>query len=138
MKELLGKVMAWIRGETETIHVLAVMPDAKDRAALAKIAQQEKWDARFALHMQAAVEILRRVEAPVIICDREFTPDWREAIRFFGSHSPRSRVILTSPGTDDRLWLEVIEHGGYDVLTRPLHEGRVVQAVRLAWGRAAH
>ena len=138
MRELLGRFMDWVRGETGKIHVLAVTPDAKERAALAKIAHQEAWDARFAQDTHGALEILRHLESPVIICDRELTPDWREAIRFFGTHSPRSRVILTSPGTDDRLWLDVIEHGGYDVLTRPLHETRVVQAVRLAWGRAAH
>jgi FixJ family two-component response regulator len=44
----------------------------------------------------------------------------------------RQCIILVSPVTDDYLWQAVIELGGYDVLTKPFREEKVVTVVHAA------
>jgi PleD family two-component response regulator len=129
----LSDVAKLFRGDDEKISVLAVLPETPDRVALTGIAAKAKWNLRFAATCDSALADLKHHPAAVIICDRDLEPcDWREALPALRAQCPNSRIILTSPGNDDRLWLEVIERGGYDVLTRPFHENRVIQAVRLA------
>jgi DNA-binding NtrC family response regulator len=128
--------MSWIanllRPAEPRIRVLGILPCAPDRTALIGIAERAGWELKLAADTGSALRILKHYEARVIICDRE-QPDceWRETIRLLTAHAPASCLILTSSVTNDRLWLEVIERGGYDVLTMPFHENRVLNAVRL-------
>jgi len=41
--------------------------------------------------------------------------------------------MLVSKVIDDYLWNEVVCYGGYEVLAKPVREGEVSRAVRLAW-----
>lgn len=44
--------------------------------------------------------------------------------------SPRSCILLVSPVSDDYLWRDVLQQGGYDVLLRPLREECALRAVQ--------
>ncbi len=44
-------------------------------------------------------------------------------------------MIVTSWTADDRLWSEVLHHGGYDVLAQPFDANEVTRAVNSALGR---
>jgi DNA-binding NtrC family response regulator len=131
--------MSWIRemlgsGE-DRIEVLAVMPDTLDRSVLEGIAARERWALRFAPGCDKGVEALRRHPAAVIICDRDQPrDDWREALLRLAAEAPGKPIIVSSTETDDRFWMEVMERGGYDVVTRPFVEGRLVGLVRRAAG----
>ena len=120
------------------IRVLVVMPNPPDRSAFAEIATRAHWDLRMASSSDSAGEILKHHPADVIVCDRDVRPaGWREAMESLAAQSPQSRFILTSPATDEKLWLEVIERGGYDVITTPLHQDRVVRAINQAVSSSA-
>jgi len=43
--------------------------------------------------------------------------------------SPRSDILLVSPKRDDYVWRDVLQHGGYDCLLRPLREDAVLQMI---------
>ena len=45
-------------------------------------------------------------------------------------NSPRSCILLVSPMTGDDLWRSVLQHGGYDVLLRPLREHSALHAIQ--------
>jgi len=115
------------------IRVVGVIPNPRDHVALSAIGVHAHWDLRLVQSCDGAAGVLKRREADVIICDRDLPAwDWREAIEFLRAHAPGARIIISSPANDDRFWLEVMERGGYDVLTRPFQEPRVVQTVQLA------
>jgi DNA-binding NtrC family response regulator len=113
--------------------VLVVMPNPPDRARFANIAARTDWEVHMASTSDSAAEILKHHPADVIVCDRDVKPaGWRVAIEELAARSPASRFILSSPANDDRLWLEVIERGGFDVVTTPLHQERVIRAIQQA------
>ncbi|MDE3194749.1 MAG: response regulator [Acidobacteriota bacterium] len=134
--------MSWLSrimgpGE-QRIRVLVVMPNPADRTAFTGIAAHAHWDVRMASSCDSAGEMLKHHPADVIVCDRDVKPSgWREALETLAARSPQSRFILSTPATDDRLWLEVIERGGYDVVTTPLHQDRVIRAINHAVTSAA-
>lgn len=117
----------------QRLRVLAVLPNPPDRAAFAGIAAHARWEVRMASTCDSAEEILKHHPVDVIVCDRDVKPaGWRGAIEALSTHAPHSRFILSTPANDDKLWLEVIERGGYDVLSTPLHEDRVIRAINQA------
>ena len=80
---------------------------------------------------EQALEMLKRGRAAVILYDRDLPGrDWREALPLLAQAGP---VILTSRVNDQYLWEEVIRHGGYDVLAKPLQDDQIVRFVNLAW-----
>ncbi|MDP9169885.1 MAG: hypothetical protein M3N54_04655 [Acidobacteriota bacterium] len=117
-----------ISGKEKT-RVAALIANADDRAALSAIATRENWRLQFANRRESIVEELRRSPA-VVLCDT----DWRGTLEALHSNPLRSRMILVTPETGDKLWLEVLELGGYDVVTRPFHERRLIDAITHAWG----
>jgi hypothetical protein len=69
----------------------------------------------------------------VILCDRHQPGyPWREVMDRLAVSSPRSCMLLVSPVNYDYLWSDVLQHGGYDILIRPLREGAVLHAVAAA------
>jgi len=132
--------MSWFKhllgaGENR-IRVLAVTANEVDRFVLEGIGTRAGWDLKVTGNCQDAMASLKHRPAQVILCDRDLPQvEWREALRVFGTSAPGCAVVLISPETDDRFWLEVIEHGGYDVVTRPIHEARVSSAVRQAFSQ---
>lgn len=66
---------------------------------------------------------------------------WMEMIQAFHSCRNAPRVIVVSPCPDDRLWMDVLQDGGYDVLATPLDRKEVVRVAKMAcmsWQNKAH
>ncbi|MES1260631.1 MAG: response regulator [Acidobacteriota bacterium] len=128
--------MSWLKDLLQTDHrlrVLAITSSDPDRAFLEGIAGRAHWDLKLVSSCEAAVAPVRHQAPAVILCDRDLPgTDWREAVRYLREHLPASAIIILAAEMDDRFWLEVIQRGGYDVVTRPLHEHRVVATVRQA------
>ena len=58
----------------------------------------------------------------VVVCERDL-PDgtWRDILEHLGSAPGRPLLIVTSRLADERLWAEVLNLGGYDVLAKPFN-----------------
>jgi DNA-binding response OmpR family regulator len=71
---------------------------------------------------------------PLILCERDL-PDGNWKLLFQKTetlpHPPR--FIVSSRHADDRLWVEVLNWGGQDVLQTPFVAREVRHAVRCAW-----
>ncbi len=42
-------------------------------------------------------------------------------------------IIVACRLADDRIWSEVMNCGGYDVLEKPFHQAELVRVVSMAW-----
>ena len=76
---------------------------------------------------------LQRNRVRVVLCERDL-PDgnWRDVLESTAMLSNPPAVIVTSRLADERLWLDVLVAGGYDVLARPLDAGEARRTVAQA------
>jgi DNA-binding NtrC family response regulator len=122
------------RDSEEKIPVLAIAPDDRDKGSLSAFSVRGQWDLVLTNSCAEALDILKRIRAAVILCDRDLPGlDWRKALQMLAASRPDCSIILTSPVNDEYLWDEVIHTGGYDVVAKPLREEQTVRAVNLAW-----
>ena len=117
-----------------SITVIGLVTSDEDRRLLASICSRNRWHLLFADTCEEARIALHKLQAPVILCDRDLPGRrWRETVQDLASSPHRACIILVSEVVDTYLWNEVVRTGGYDVLSKPLREDDVVRAVRLAW-----
>ncbi|MGD0126207.1 MAG: response regulator [Terriglobia bacterium] len=109
------------------------MTNREDRQLLDGICEGNRWRLFFAETCEEAKSALDRLNAPVILYDRDLPgKGWRETVEELAASPARACVILLSTVLDTYLRDEVLRNGGYDVLCKPLQEADVVRAVRLA------
>jgi DNA-binding response OmpR family regulator len=117
--------------------LLVVSSDEHDHSSLHRILRE---DCR--LHRAAgrreALSCIRRLRPCVVLCDQTFADgDWRELLTDLQGERRMPPLIVSSRLADDRLWAEVLNLGGYDLLTKPFAEAEVSRVVRLAAYRAS-
>lgn len=96
------------------------------------IFRQNAWQLTPAETPEDGIKAIRATGAPIVILDRDITgEDWRPAVRRL-AESTSACVILASQVVDDYLLDEVIQHGGYDVIAKPLRAQEVIHAVEFA------
>jgi DNA-binding response OmpR family regulator len=116
------------------IRLLAITASAREQNTIRVIAVTHGWKLRVADSVKAALNILAVEPGNLILYDRDLPGiEWQYMFRILLSEREPQCVILASPVTDDYLWQAVIERGGYDVITKPFQEEKVVHVVRSAW-----
>jgi len=94
----------------------------------------EKWKLAAASGVQQAVNMLRRQQIPLAISESDLLPgSWRELWQQMSTmpHSPL--LIVTSRLADERLWAEVLNEGGWDVLAQPFDRTEVIRVIESAF-----
>ena len=115
-------------------RVLVITTSAWDQMFYRSIQARGEWDMVITPSVPEALSLLITQQFPIVLCDRDLPGwDWREVLARIAESSPRSCCLLTSRVSDEYLWREVVKHGGYDVVAKPLEEGVVVQTLQRAW-----
>ena len=72
----------------------------------------------------------------VVVTDaRLHDGDWRRVIEIVERRRRKIEVVVCSRLGDPKLWLDVLEQGGYDVLVEPFQHEEVRRIVEAAAGR---
>ena len=77
---------------------------------------------------------LHRDSVDVVVVEEEF-PDgiaWRDLIREIAEMRGCQAVIVASRLADERLWAEVLNLGGYDLLAKPFDRDELVRVIAMA------
>lgn len=119
---------------TRPVRVLAISPFAGDHVFLRHTFSHSKWRLRGVGSLREAREFLRHDSSYVVICEKDL-PDctWQEILEELAALKHPPPLIVTSRLADERLWAEVLNLGGYDVLMKPFDPLEVVRVVSLAW-----
>jgi DNA-binding NtrC family response regulator len=124
--------------------VLLVSANPADHEVLTGIFGGGRWEFQGAWTMRSAAETIRRHhrEIAVAICEERLPDgDWRFLLEAIEKASARSSLIVSSRLGDERLWAEVLNLGGFDLLMgspfEPEEVLRVVEGAWSAWNRAA-
>jgi len=111
--------------------LLVPLPGRRYRTLRHILAQ---WEILEAATATLAVEILNSCPVGVVICDAEIEGgDWQALLSSLQDRPAPPNVIISSRLADERLWAEVLNLGGYDVLAQPFDEAEVRRVVHMAW-----
>jgi DNA-binding NtrC family response regulator len=117
--------------------LLFVSGDEQGRSSLERILQHDCQLHR-AIGRREALSSIRRFHPWVVVCDQILADgDWRDLLSDLQSEQQMPPLIVSSRLADDRLWAEVLNLGGYDLLTKPFAETEVSRVVRLAAHRGS-
>jgi DNA-binding response OmpR family regulator len=80
-----------------------------------------------------AITYIRETEFRLVVCEQDL-PDgsWKEILAATAAVADPPSLIVTSRLADDRLWAEVLNLGGYDVLAQPFDREEVRRVAMLA------
>jgi DNA-binding response OmpR family regulator len=121
--------------EVTTVNAIALLPSQEDRRCLKKIFRHAKWRLDVSECLHGARVLLSASHIGVVVTDCHL-PDggWKEVL-----HEVERRptepppVIVVSRLADERLWAEVLNLRGYDVLATPFRAEEVRWSIRSAW-----
>lgn len=89
--------------------------------------------------ISAAKSALRRGGISIVLCEHDLpSGSWTELLDFAEGLQAPPPVIVTSRVADERMWAEVLNLGGYNVLARPLDSEEVIRTVTSAWSLWQH
>jgi len=124
-----------------SISVLVASPFPEDSGAcrFAFRAFALDWRVLTARTCREAWAALHREEVDVVVAEAEF-PDgesWRELLDEIENMHGSQPVIIASGLADERLWAEVLNLGGFDLLAKPLDPEELVRVIAMAARQAA-
>lgn len=121
----------------EALAVLLVSDLDQDYVSLQHILVESNWQLHRANGLQEGTAFLEKNHAPVVICERDLPDgDWKELLEIMTTLEKRPNLIVSSRLADERLWAEVLNLGGYDVLPTPFEPDEVFRVAYLAWQSA--
>jgi DNA-binding NtrC family response regulator len=122
------------RSAEPEVKVLLISPSESDAVALRRFLSHTAWSLEVAGTLADALAKLEANAAPVIFC-AQTVPDgtWQDALAMTSVLPYRPNVIVLSTQPDDKLWMEVLDSGAYDLLGKPLKADEVFRIISLAW-----
>lgn len=99
-----------------------------DGLSLGAILRDSDWRLHGTRNCQEALEFLDQNRISVVLSEAEL-PDgnWRELLNSMAKLSAPPSFIVSSRLADDRLWAEVLNLGGFDVLMTPFETEEVLR-----------
>lgn len=121
------------RALVESGTVLSISPSDRDQILLQSIFASSNWRCVSKPTLAEALNSLTE-DVAVVVCERSL-PDgtWKELLAATWAMTNPPRLIVTSRYADDELWAEVLNLGGFDVLSKPFHATEVFRVLSLAW-----
>lgn len=116
-----------------TITLLAVSPDKADCQSLKRILDKTRWTIHEASTYREATRLIRESGPTLILCERDL-PDgsWKDVFREAEVLRNPPPVVVASRQADERLWAEVLNLGGFDVLAKPFENMEVRRVMNMA------
>jgi len=118
-----------VRANTSST-ILSISPFEEDHARLQGIVGRLS-KLVTAQNFSAARRLLECHDVFLVICERDSPPTtWVEWLDYTLSLPNPPFLIVTSRLADERLWAEVLNLGGWDVLAKPFDDSEVLRIVR--------
>lgn len=113
--------------------VVAVGIPGQDLRPLESILARPDWDLISVADVDNAARVLRVNRGRIVLLDRDGAgAAWRTVLERLAESSRGASILLVSRVSDDYLWNEVIQAGGYDVVTKPFRKHELLTAIHFA------
>ena len=124
---------------TEEITVLAMVPE--EDAALFKASLGSKYRFVFTATLAETMDKLRKQPIPVLLHEEGFADvTWKRVLEAVMRLKRAPHLLVIHRFGDDRLWCEVLNLGGHDVINKPYRTEELVRVITNAaksWLKAA-
>ena len=123
-------------GYVSSRYLLAVLTSPEDAAQLREILSTHDWNLVIARTLHQALEALRaNVSVSVVVCDANLADGrgWIDLLTEIQALEVPPQLIVADRFADDRLWVEVLNLGGYDLLVTPFVATEVLHVAGMAW-----
>jgi DNA-binding response OmpR family regulator len=121
---------------TGTLTVLSVSPLEEDHSSLQAIIGHSKWMLLKARDLVSTLALLQQHEVSVVLCERDLVlGTWIDVLEHLKALPNAPSLIVASRLADDRLWVEALNLGAWDVLAKPFDPTEVIRSVKSAWQR---
>ena len=115
------------------IPVLLASERDDDYQTLQALLHNTKWSVERATSWSDVSGFCHRVANQVVLLDRHFQgSDWRRSVSSLPNPAANRSLILLSDVSDPYLWNELVQHGGFDVLTRPFESSALFRTLAFA------
>ncbi len=120
---------------TGTLTILSVSPYQEDHSFLEGIIGTFDRKLLKATNVcTARAELLKNKEISVILCECDLMPgSWTDILKHIRPMPQPPSLVVTSRLADERLWSEVLDLGGWDLLAKPFRKSEVIRSVKAAW-----
>ena len=116
--------------------MLVVEPSETDLQELRFIFGGADWELHEAPDVRQALTLLDRHPCCVVISERELPAGtWKDLLQASQARPRPPYLVVSSRCADNRLWADVLNLGGWDVLAKPFQANEARRVVRLAWLR---
>ena len=114
--------------------ILAVFRVGEDRTVIEKTFELPSWQVQFARTLEEARITLRKCAFGAVISESRLAdgPGWKDLLAELHCLPDPPQLVVADHLADDRLWAEVLNLGGYDLLTMPLDAREVLRTISLA------
>ncbi len=115
------------------IQILSYSPDSVDHIFM-EADLENRWAMYKSASVAEAVDTLQAAAIPVIIADSDSPASrWRDLLDRIQQLPEPPALILASRLADERLWVEALNLGAYDLLTKPFERDELIRSVTGAW-----
>ena len=118
-------------GDPARVLVIGSGPVSED---LVRILGHSRWTVLRARTLASAKSVLEKTGKLVLVCEAELSDGtWKDVLRAGTGAPVPCPVIVAANHADDRLWMEVLNLNGYNVLGRPFDEPEIFRVLSSAW-----
>ncbi len=131
-----------LEAPAQTALVLSISPVEDDHITLRRILNRAEasqsaipaWKLQPSRGLGSALTAIRQKQFSIIISERDLSPGtWKQVLAVINELQNPPLLIVTSRLADERLWSEVLNLGGWDVLAKPFSVKEVRWVVNMAW-----
>lgn len=121
-------------GPDRIVTVLSIGRGDENHDDLGAIFSHTNWILHRADTRLEALLRLHQALIPVVVCETKLADGtWRDVFDDLGALADPPLLLVAARQADNALWAEVLNVGGYDVLSRPFDPDEVIRTVSLAW-----
>lgn len=115
------------------VSALLVSAESQDRLVILDVFRSSGWRLYQAHDRKRALDCLERHPVQVVVTSAHLPKwPWKRVLQDLQRRAVPPQLVVTSPLADDSLWAEVLNWGGYDVLTEPFERNEVERVIASA------
>jgi DNA-binding NtrC family response regulator len=119
-------------------RILFISGCSDDARRLSRMLRPLRFELHHATNLRQARDMLRKSAYRLILTEANLSDGaWLDVVQTADRHSTDLPVIVTDPQADARLWSEVLNQGGYDLLAQPFYAPEVRRILENAATRGA-